>query len=619
MKKNKVKNVLPKYAFGTITNPSQDVYENQIAIVKAQQAGENNKWAQGVDMFGNLAIQVGQSMMQSGMANGEGADGKGVAGFLNKNNGSVNSGLNMMSAYSQFKALGGEVTGTSSTPKNYDPLLSKLKPEIPKSTREKKQEKKYKRSTEALASVEDFNINDLPPETLMAFQEYLGQTFFAAGGQVPNLPVEVEGQEVGQTPQGQLLDFQGPSHEDGGIPIALPEGTEIYSKRIKVDGVSMADRKKKREKKTVSLEELFEKNSTDALIKNALGRTKQTNEIEESADQKIQQTVASLLTPQTGLPQHAFDPVVGTESDEDFAKRMLGAYNNNIFQPQLSSEPDAISFPQQMDGADGTLTLNQLEKANPSEKTPGFDYGSLMDNVTLGDAVGLAGNLVSTFGPMKNTKSNRAGDTPNINAFKDYGKEGLKTLDDSKQYINQIRAQKLKDLELARTGSIKRNRNSARGINTIRALDLATDAQVNNQQDETYNSFAQAMMSILGQQAGMENQQDSVVMQGEQGRDLADRQDRDNYYTQLAKDIATKGKGLQETSYDLNKMKERKTTGTALNNLSDYLNIDANGNITVKPGAKLVGNKVVLDNKQDEPTDEELREMYNKSKKKAKK
>ena len=84
-------------------------------------------------------------------------------------------------------------------------------------------------------------------------------------------------------------------------------------------------------------------------------------------------------------------------------------------------------------------------------------------NITAGDALGMFGNLYQGFVPYKNTLENRAGDTPNVNMFKDYGKEGLKTLDKTKGYVAGIRDENLQDVELARAGNVKRGRNSARG------------------------------------------------------------------------------------------------------------------------------------------------------------
>jgi hypothetical protein len=140
-------------------------------------------------------------------------------------------------------------------------------------------------------------------------------------------------------------------------------------------------------------------------------------------------------------------------------------------------------------------------------------------------------------------------------------------LDKSKGYIAGQRDENLRDLELARAGAIGRNRNSARGLNTMRALDLTVDNAISERQQSVYSAYAQQMMNILAQQAGMENQQDQVVMQGEQNRDLADRQDRDNYFSNMAQDIATKGTGMQKIGKDVNQMKTRNVTSNIMSEL----------------------------------------------------
>ena len=50
----------------------------------------------------------------------------------------------------------------------------------------------------------------------------------------PNAQEEVEGGEAAQTPQGQNIQFNGPDHEEGGIKTNLPEGTRIFSDRLKM-------------------------------------------------------------------------------------------------------------------------------------------------------------------------------------------------------------------------------------------------------------------------------------------------------------------------------------------------------------------------------------------------
>ncbi len=129
-------------------------------------------------------------------------------------------------------------------------------------------------------------------------------SMFANGGTVGNVPVEIESDEVGELPSGQLFEAQGPSHEQGGIQTSLPAGTEMYSKRIKVDGVTMADRKKKRKKQEVTLEKLIESNN-DLLTKNSLKRTKQVNQLEEEADTKIQDFVGQQIQQNEDVQQFA--------------------------------------------------------------------------------------------------------------------------------------------------------------------------------------------------------------------------------------------------------------------------------------------------------------------------
>lgn len=644
MKKNKSKNKrVPKYEFGTlIGNPQADLYENQIAMVNAARKAGNNGWVKGLKIFGNLAQQVGTSMMQKGMANGEGDDGKGIAGFLNNNYGDISSGMSMLSG---FANSGG----------------------------------------------------------------------FAFGGNVPGLtPVEVEGKEVGETPDGQLINFEGPSHENGGINIALPPGTEMYSKRIKVDGVSMADRKKKRERKTLTLEQLFDKNKTDALLKNSLSRTKENNEFEEQADNKIQMLVKTLM--EQPKQSHAYgggvdgkDPydsiLYGKKDDgsafqlNDFKKyldafrtysnkpnpgawynqddrklmqtevrKMLGEnttgvddgifgkndyavfdkWYNSVYLPKNNGvDPNLITDNVDRGQAD-SLGLSAKENLpnnpnidyagiekffgglpisddaslsevtnRPYSATPdgeeGFSLKGILGDVTIGDALGIAGNLYQSNKIMDTVLANRAGDTPNINAFENYGKEGLKTLDETKQYVNQVRDEVLKDLQLDRTSSIKRNRNSARSVNTQRALDLATDASINNTKEKTYSSFAEQMMSILGNEASMKNNIDSVVMEGEQKRDLADRMDRDNYYNQLITGHKNIGKTMSQTGTDLNEIKKRKVSMNAINNLSEYVKMNDNGKLENQPGVEFKGTSVYKDGKlQRELTDKEIIELYKK-------
>ena len=603
----KVKGVkLPQYEFGTyVENPYSELVENQIALVRAKNKASNNGWVKGLNIAGNLAMQYGTSMMNKGMSEGQGVS---EGGF---NWGSLMSqGIQGAGAYAN------------------------------------------------------------------------GQNSFATGGKVGiPTPIEAEGDEVIETPNGEVSELKGPSHAEGGIDMVVPSGSEIFSKKLKgADGKSMAQRKIDREKKQSKVEKLLNDAPTDMTLKKTLERTKANNEKQEQEDMMKMQ-FAKMMSDMVQhyalggvVDSYAYGGPVGDPNGNPFPEikyahglgfqdfkpyydqfaSMTGVktappldYGSKEFQDAYSDYIQKNS-PRKLKKVDNIYGNDYLESSKalfsnigakgsdtPATSTsgtnPNIDYGAVdkyfgnlpisddahvsevtnrpysatpgivadgssnknsgasgdapgdaaggkydwlndmiggkNGGMTAGDMVGLFGQLYSTFKPMQNTRANRAGDTPNINPFLDYGKDALAKMDQSKQYVNQVRDEQNKDLELSRTSAIKRGRNSARGVNTLRALDLATDANANNTKSQIYNQFAQAMQQIYGQEATLENDQDSKVMQGEYMRDLADRQDRDNYFTQMAQDIATKGTGLQHIGKSFNQIKSRNVTNNVLDSL----------------------------------------------------
>lgn len=506
-----------------IESPEEALMKNDIAKVNADRTTSNNDWVKGLEIGGGLAQQLGSMLMSygSGASSTETLGGKtastiGSAGFINKNFGKM--------------ATGGKVG-------------------------------------------------------------------------IPT-PIEAEGDEVMETPNGEVQELNGPSHAEGGIDMVVPSGTEIFSKRIKgPDGKSMADRKITREKQEQKLEKLLKSNPSDKALKDTYVRTKQNNEKQEKADMMKMQ-FAKMMSDM--VQQFAFGGTVEKfsgggvagqypETEGEYYERIISpvpTFANNFGEgwssytknPNINYEAVNKYFDNlpTSDDAHVSEVINRPYVGEENKSTPPknswLDKLNLSDanlGVTTGDMIGMAGQLYSTFKPMQNTKANRAGDTPNVNAFKNYGKDALAKMDASKQYVNQVRDNQLNDLELSKNSAIKRGRNSARGVNTLRALDLATDANANNSRNQIYNQFAQAMQQIYGQEAALENDQDAKVMQGEYGRDLADRQDRDNYFSQMAEDIATKGTGLQHIGKNVNAIKERNVTSNVMDSLFPDFNMNA--------------------------------------------
>lgn len=357
---------------------------------------------------------------------------------------------------------------------------------------------------------------------------------FAMGGQIPGgIPVEIEGKEMVQMPgQQSAMEAVGPSHENGGIKLSLPEGTEIFSDRVKIDGVSMSDRKKKRDKKSMKLEDLMEMSMSDSLLKSTQDLTTENNQIEETKDQQLQQFITDLLPQKEEISKHATDPVVG------------GDPSVNPF--------TVVGGEQYLEGqkSQAAMNFNNFLKSAGGYANENANYAP-----TLGDSISLGGSAISTFAPYFNTLKNRSQDTPNQNFFTDYGNDALERIEESKGYVDQNKEQALSDSQYQSNATQNNLRNSARGVNQLRALDIANKTTTDRANNQIYTQFANQMMQILHQQAGVENQQDQVFMGAEAQVDLSNRQDNDNFSTQLGADKSNIGYGLQHIGKDVNQIK----------------------------------------------------------------
>lgn len=406
----------------------------------------------------------------------------------------------------------------------------------------------------------------------------------ALGGKVGNVPVEVEGGEVGETPNGELLEFEGPNHSKGGIDVDLPGGTEIYSKIIQKDGKSMADRKKIRERREQRINKLFEKSPGDRNLKKTLERTQKNNALQEQGDTQIQDMITELMSRGKDKGTRPEFGDGGTIPPPDYAADIaefdLQEWLDNATSDAKWLKKDKFTKGLLKDQAKGYVDTGVDPSMDRSIDRPS-ESGFL--SATGGDLIGMIGNLTSTFGPMKNTKEQRGSDTPNINAFADYGREGMAELDKTRGFIGQAKASRDMEIDSAELAQQKDVRNTARGVNSMRDLSLATYQGAQKQKQASQDTYATAMANYIATKAGALNEQDKVVQAGEAQRDIADREDKDAYYSQLAQDIATKGTGLQKMGKDINATKTAKVMENLINQLSLYgLKLDKNGKLVGK-------------------------------------
>lgn len=190
-----------------------------------------------------------------------------------------------------------------------------------------------------------------------------GIPMYPTGGSVGQpVPVEVEGGEVAQTPDGETLEYEGPSHENGGIPTVLPEDTEIYSKRISVDGKNMAKRKQSRERKKDRLGKIIMEDPSNQLSRNTARRTMAKMVQEEEQDKLIQQAVA---------------PYINSNSKNRvrLSSKQIGNLRNSTPPPQ-SPPPQANGMPQYFAGIASLAAMGAQGMTADSAQTALSGVGS---------------------------------------------------------------------------------------------------------------------------------------------------------------------------------------------------------------------------------------------------
>lgn len=118
---------------------------------------------------------------------------------------------------------------------------------------------------------------------------------YELGGMFGESQAEVEGGELIQPPGEQATEMQGPSHEQGGIGLSVPNGTLVYSNTLKGDdGKTMAERKKNRDSKLGKILSALEVDPSNVVTKGTLERYMKTYAVEEQGDLMMQE-VARML------------------------------------------------------------------------------------------------------------------------------------------------------------------------------------------------------------------------------------------------------------------------------------------------------------------------------------
>ena len=175
-------------------------------------------------------------------------------------------------------------------------------------------------------------------------------------------------------------------------------------------------------------------------------------------------------------------------------------------------------------------------KENP-EKEALFKAGQIGSKKNImGDAALIAGTLFTSLANRRNTDRQQQATLPNVNVYA--GIQGYNDMLYQRQLQDIERQQNLQNQSIKSnlTAQLNANKNNTRSSSVQRVLDATVYGQANKAHQQTSIQASQLRNQLDAQKRQMDMKADVYYRQGEAVRRLADQQDIDNYYSQIAKD-----------------------------------------------------------------------------------
>ena len=235
--------------------------------------------------------------------------------------------------------------------------------------------------------------------------------------------------------------------------------------------------------------------------------------------------------------------------------------NTSIPTPYQMSIPTPY---QNLDGMGERKAIKVEVKENPEEealfkqgKSEDFfnkfkagQIGSMKN--AMGDAALMAGTLFTSLANRRNTDRQQQATLPNVNVYA--GIQGYNDMLYQRQLQDIERQQNLQNQSIKSnlTAQLNTNKNNTRSSSVQRVLDATVYGQANKAHQQTSIQASQLRNRLDAQKQQMDMKADVYYRQGEAARRLADQQDIDNYYSQIAKDNTGMGETITRTASLIN-------------------------------------------------------------------
>ena len=242
---------------------------------------------------------------------------------------------------------------------------------------------------------------------------------------------------------------------------------------------------------------------------------------------------------------------------------------------------------------------NNNNNNNNNNQSSSSSYKFMQQNINPYDWLGAAGLTHGALSGAANTRENYQNTPPNINFMKDVYKKPIHRLNMNTEIIDAANMNTDRQLREDLNTQLQRIRTSG---NSFQNVDARSQNAYNTYASNAIDADVKYGLMNLGLQkdiADLEGKDRKMFLEGEGIRDVADRKDMDNYYTQRGKDIQNTAKNMMEMAKNGNASAMEWMKANAMNGLgggNDPLVINGKDGKDGKDGVNTTNNNYNLDN-----------------------
>ena len=334
---------------------------------------------------------------------------------------------------------------------------------------------------------------------------------------------------------------------DHDVPFLLPEGAQVFSN----NPFGFADANKARAKQLERYDKIQAENN-DRIMRATIERLEVVNKKLAQNDMEMQELYKKAVSQSKRADKlEAENKQIKDYMAQAQEQENLAAKIKNKKQRRLAREQQE----EQENQAMAQLPEIELEEEEQEGQPQSFTFGGiagLTPKNTMGDAALMAGTLFTSLANRRNTDRQQQATLPNVNVYA--GIQGYNDMLYQRQLQDIERQQNLQNQSIKSnlTAQLNTNKNNTRSSSVQRVLDATVYGQANKAHQQTSIQASQLRNQLDAQKQQMDMKADVYYRQGEAARRLADQQDMDNYYGQIAKDNTGMGETITRAASLIN-------------------------------------------------------------------